>query len=81
MQQTNKLLEWSGSILAVTGATLLAFHVSFSGWAFVIYLLSSFILLAWGVRNGAYGIAAQNLVFTIINMVGIYRWLIVGSIS
>ena len=81
MQQKNKLLEWSGSILAVTGATLLAMHVSFSGWAFVIYLVSSLILLVWGVRKEAYGIAAQNLVFTIINVVGIYRWLIVGSIS
>lgn len=77
MNQNNKRLEWTGSLLAVSGALLLAINIKISPWAFVLYLISSIILLAWGLRIKAYGIATQNLVFTVINVVGIYRWLIV----
>lgn len=79
MNRNNTILEWSGSVLAVSGAILLAINISISPWAFVIYLLSSIILFIWGLRRKAYGIAMQNMVFTVINVVGIYRWLIVGN--
>lgn len=79
MNRNNTILEWSGSVLAVSGAVLLAINISISPWAFVVYLLSSIILFIWGLRQKAYGIATQNMVFTVINMIGIYRWLIVGN--
>jgi len=77
MKRSNTILEWGGSMLAVSGAVLLAINISISPWAFVLYLISSVILFVWGMRKKAYGIATQNMVFTVINMVGIYRWLIV----
>lgn len=76
MNRYNTILEWGGSILAVSGALLLAMNISISPWAFVLYLISSVILFAWGLRRKAYGIAMQNMVFTGINLLGIYRWLI-----
>ncbi len=76
---TNTFLEWSGSILAVSAAILLALNIELSPWAYVGYLFSSLLLTAWGVRQKAYGIAWQNSVFIVINLLGIYRWLLVAS--
>ncbi len=75
---TNLLLEWIGSLLAVSAAILLALHISISPWAYVGYFFSSILLTIWGVRRKAYGIAWQNAVFMGINLLGMYRWLIVG---
>lgn len=73
---TSSILEWSGSILAVSAAILLALNINISPWAYVGYLFSSLLLTAWGVRKKAYGIAWQNSVFIVINLLGIYRWLL-----
>jgi hypothetical protein len=76
---TSHVLEWSGSILAVSAAILLALNIELSPWAYVGYLFSSLLLTAWGLRQKAYGIAWQNSVFILINLLGIYRWLLVSS--
>jgi hypothetical protein len=72
-----KLIEWAGSLFGVSAAILLALNVSISGWAYILYLLSSLFLAFWAYRQKAYGVAFQNLVFIAINVMGIYRWLIV----
>ena len=76
MNRNNIILEWLGSALAVSAALLLAVNISISPWAYVLYLFSSLLLFVWGMRRQAYGIAMQNVVFTGINVLGIYRWLI-----
>lgn len=73
-----KVIEWAGSLFGVSAAVLLALNISISGWAYILYLLSSLFLAFWGYRQKAYGVAFQNLVFIAINVLGIYRWLIVG---
>ncbi len=75
----SRFLEWSGSILAVSAAILLALNIEISPWAYVGYLFSSLLLTAWGLRQKAYGIAWQNSVFIVINLLGIYRWLLVSN--
>lgn len=74
-----KGLEWVGAMIAVVAAIMLALNVSISPWAFVLYLISSVLLTIWGWHREAYGIAMQNMIFIIINSLGIYRWLIVGQ--
>ena len=74
-----KIMEWGGAMIAVIAAIILALNISISPWAFVLYLLSSFILTLWGWYSGAYAIAVQNVIFIGINSLGIYRWLIVGQ--
>ncbi|MCK5725818.1 MAG: hypothetical protein KAH22_03205 [Thiotrichaceae bacterium] len=69
-------LEWGGAILSIIGASLLALNISISPWAYVVYTASSLLLLAWALQQKAYGIVAQNSIFTLINIVGIYRWLL-----
>lgn len=76
---TSGFLEWTGSILAVSAAILLALNIDISPWAYVGYLCSSLLLTVWGIRQKAYGIAWQNSVFIVINLIGVYRWLWVAN--
>ena len=72
-----RFLEWSGAMIAVVAAIMLALNITISPWAFVLYLISSVILAVWGWYSGARGIALQNMIFIVINTLAIYRWLIV----
>ncbi|MCK5896455.1 MAG: hypothetical protein KAG20_06595, partial [Cocleimonas sp.] len=74
-----KIMEWSGAMIAVIAAIMLALNIPISPWAFVLYFISSVILALWGWYRGAYAIALQNVIFIGINTLGIYRWLIVGA--
>jgi hypothetical protein len=49
-------LEWSGSLLAIAGALLLSANVKASPWAFVIYLVSSVLLVAYAILANAWGL-------------------------
>lgn len=46
------------------------------GWAFVVLAAGSLIWVGVGYLNGEYALMAQNVVLTLINLFGIYRWLI-----
>ena len=74
-----KFLEWSGALIAVAAAIMLALNITISPWAFVLYFISSVILAIWGWYSGAYAIAVQNMVFMLINSIAIYRWLIIAQ--
>jgi hypothetical protein len=76
-KKLSKLLEWSGSLTGISAAILLALNIPISAWAYLFYLLSSILLLLWSLREQAHGLAFQNFVFIAINLLGIYRWLIV----
>ena len=75
-KKNTKIIEWTGSLTGVSAAILLALNIPISGWAYVFYLLSSVLLLIWGLSEKAHGVAFQNFVFIAINILGIYRWLI-----
>ena len=51
-----------------------------TGWAFVIFVTSSIALIAWGFLNDeGEGIGWQNIGLLVINLVGVYRYLIAGK--
>ena len=48
-----------------------------TGWAFVIFVTSSIALIGWGFLNDeGKGIGTQNAVLLMINVIGVYRYLI-----
>ena len=48
-----------------------------TGWAFVIFVTSSLALIGWGFLNDeGEGIGIQNAVLLVINLIGVYRYLI-----
>ena len=69
-------LKWVGTLTGIAAGCLIALNISISGWGFAIFLVSS---LSWGTAAFLMGETSLLLlqgVFTIINALGIYRWLI-----
>lgn len=71
------LLEWVGTIAGIAGAGLMASRTSVSGWAYPVWLVSSLSLSAFALLGGFYGLLLLQGVFSFINLLGIYRWLII----
>ena len=48
-----------------------------TGFGFVIFVTSSIALIAWGfLKPDAEGIGVQNIILFVINLIGVYRYLI-----
>ena len=78
------VLEWYGAISAVIAALVVASNISarVSGWAFVLFVTSSCALVAWGfLSEDAEGIGWQNFCLLLINLWGVYRYLIRSDLS
>jgi hypothetical protein len=72
-------LEWYGSIAGAIAALIVSLDLGrrATGWAFVIFVTSSIALVAWGfMSDKAEGIGTQNIVLFVINVIGVYRYLI-----
>ncbi len=67
-------IEWFGSITGIIGAVWLSLNIPTSRWAYPVFLLSSLGLMLWAFLLNYQGILWQQSVFTVINLVGIYRW-------
>ncbi len=71
------LLQWAGCATGVLGSMLLAWRSRWSGWGFVVYLLSNAFWIAFGIATRAPGLVVMQGVFTVTSAVGIWRWLLV----
>jgi hypothetical protein len=73
------VLQWYGSIAGAVAALIVSLDLGRrpTGWAFVIFVTGSLALIAWGFfSEEAKGIGTQNIVLFVINVVGVYRYLI-----
>jgi hypothetical protein len=73
-----EILRWTASVITMGAGLVLAARVRprLIGWAFVVLTLGSIIWVGVGYLNGEFALMAQNIVITLINVFGIYRWLI-----
>ena len=70
------VLEWGGAVGGAAGALLLACNNRWSGYGFVLFLLSNFAWIAYGLLAAQKGIVFMQVVCTGTTLVGIWRWLI-----
>ncbi len=70
-------LKWIGTATGILGALWIASNIPTSGWGYVLFTLSSigWTLAGWRMREPS--LVLLHSVFLVINMMGIYRWLIV----
>ncbi len=73
-----EVLRWVASVGTMGAGLVLAARVRprLMGWAFVVLTLGSIIWVGIGYLTKEYALMAQNAVITVINIFGIYRWLI-----
>jgi len=68
------LLEWSGAILGLIGAGMLAINHRVSRFGWLFYLVSNVCWVAFGIATHAFGLVVMQVGFTVTTLVGIYRW-------
>jgi hypothetical protein len=75
---TPEILRWVASTSTMGAGLVLAARVRprLMGWAFVVLTMGSLIWIGIGYLTREYALMAQNIVLTLINVFGVYRWLI-----
>lgn len=73
---TQQVLEYAAALLGVLGALLLAVKSRWSGLAFVLWLASNALWIAFGLQGAHWGVALQNAAFSITSVIGIWVWLL-----
>jgi hypothetical protein len=76
-------LEWIAMGTGICAAIMISADLGrkITGTAFVIFTISSTAWVAIGVAENEPPLLYQNLVLTVINCIGIYRWLILKKES
>ncbi len=72
-------VQYYGAAAGVTAALVVSLDLGRrpTGWAFVLFVTSSIALLVWGfLQEDSEGIGWQNAVLLVINLIGVYRYLI-----
>lgn len=75
------VFEWGGTLFGVLGALLLAVNSRFSGWGFLLFLISNGLWISFAVMRELNGMLVMQLVFTGTSLVGCWRWLIAPSLT
>lgn len=70
--RSDALACWTG----VLGAVLMSANISYSGYAYLFWLVSSVAWILYGKAENNENIMLMNMVFTLLNLIGIYRWII-----
>jgi hypothetical protein len=73
-----EVMRWVASGTTMAAGLVLAARVRprLIGWAFVVLTFASLIWVGIGTLTKEYALMAQNVVLTLINILGIYRWLV-----
>ena len=72
-------LQWYGAVAGAIAALIVSLDLGrkATGYGFVIFVTSSIALILWGfLSSEGDGIGAQNVILFVINLVGVYRYLI-----
>jgi len=69
--------KWIGANAGVAGAVLVALNIGVTGYGFVLFLVSSLIWSAAGIAQREPSLVVLQGAFTAINVLGIYRWMVV----
>lgn len=77
----NALIQWTATVLTIVAAGTIAAHISTkaTGIAFVVFTVSSLLWVAFAAMENDHGLLVTNLVLTLINITGVYRYLIRGK--
>lgn len=72
-------LQYYGAAAATVAALIVSLNLGrlWTGYAMVIFVTSSIALIGWGfMQPDSEGIGVQNVVLLVINLLGVWRYLI-----
>ena len=68
--------QWAGAATGVTGTLLLAVPGAASKWGFVLYLVSNYFWIRFGLATKTPGLIVQNAAYTLSSLIGIWFWIL-----
>ena len=70
--RTETALKWLGTILFFVAGLLLSSNIEASRWGYILFFIGHiiFIYVFWKDKP----MVTQNIMFTVIDVWGIYRW-------
>lgn len=71
--------EWTGAAFGIVGAVLVAANVAISKWGFILFLISNLLIGVYAWFANASGVLVMQIVYALINVVGVWRWMYGGS--
>jgi len=72
---TSKFLEWGGVFTAILYSFLIAFNINAEFLAFVLLLISAFLIALWSFMGNHRGMLFLQLFYAIAAIIGMFRWL------
>lgn len=69
------VIEWTGSLLGLLGAFLLATNSTISGFGFIAFLLSNVCWIACAIHRKVGALFVMQMGFMATSILGIMRWL------
>lgn len=69
-----ELLEAVGAVASILGSILLALNNRYSRWGWVMYFIANIVLIKYAITINAMWLLSMYLVFSMISVIGIYRW-------
>lgn len=67
-------MEWSGAALGLLGALLLSMNRVFSRYGWLLFLLSNFMWIGFGIATEAWGLVFMQVGFTLTSLNGLVQW-------
>lgn len=69
--------KWIGTAAGIAGAALIALNLGVVAYGFSLFLISSTLWSIVGYAQREASLLFLQSAFTVINVLGIYRWLVV----
>ena len=78
-QTTLDILQYSGAIFGIIGGVLVSWNTQYSKYGFIFATIASILLAVWCFTSKEWGYFVLNLVYLIIDVVGIYKWFFIQN--
>jgi hypothetical protein len=75
----NDILQYSGAVFGVIGGVLISWNTQYSKYGFIFATIASVLLMWWCFNEEQWGYFILNVVYFIIDIIGIYKWWNIGS--
>ena len=72
------LPEWTGTALTIVAALMVSLDLGrrLTGWGFAVFSLASVFWLVVARQEDQPGLLVTNAVLLVINLIGVWRWLV-----
>lgn len=71
-----KRLEWTGCIFTIIGVFIFNSNIGLEYIALIAFLISNVALITFSINKKLSGLLTMNVVLLLINVFGVYRWII-----